>query len=158
MSVLCRRCKTEKDSSEFPPSLLRQGRTPYCKPCWSEYSSRTKSKPGYREREAEYQRIRYRKFPAKYKVKQVRSNARQRGLSISLTDERIVELASQDCSYCGATAGALLNGIDRVDNRIGYEEGNVVPCCFVCNRAKQDAGREEFIAWAARVVARSKEE
>lgn len=158
--VVCSKCCEEKGRDQFAPSFLDNAKKrPICRPCWRDVQRASRARhPEYKVKEAAAQRARYRRDPAKYKVRQVRGNARQRGLSIGLTDERIVELSSQDCSYCGAPAGALLNGIDRVDNRIGYEEGNVVPCCFVCNRAKQDAGREEFIAWAARVVARSKEE
>ena len=36
------------------------------------------------------------------------------------------------------------NGIDRVDNNIGYTEENTVPCCEFCNRAKLNNTEEYF--------------
>jgi len=38
------------------------------------------------------------------------------------------------------------NGIDRVDNSRGYESGNVVSCCGVCNMLKHVLSKEEFLA------------
>ena len=43
------------------------------------------------------------------------------------------------------------NGVDRIDNSRGYEEGNVVPCCRQCNWSKRDLTTEQFLAWVLRV-------
>lgn len=40
------------------------------------------------------------------------------------------------------------NGIDRIDSKIGYVEGNVISCCKYCNMAKMDRSQEEFLKWA----------
>ena len=32
----------------------------------------------------------------------------------------------------------LYNGIDRIDNKLGYIKGNMTPCCKICNHAKHD--------------------
>lgn len=45
----------------------------------------------------------------------------------------------------------IYSGIDRVDNSIGYTEGNVVPCCITCNKAKSKQTSEEFLKWVQRV-------
>ncbi len=37
------------------------------------------------------------------------------------------------------------SGIDRVDNSVGYEVDNCVPCCGVCNRMKRDLTKDQFI-------------
>ncbi len=37
------------------------------------------------------------------------------------------------------------NGIDRVNNEMGYEPLNVVPCCQECNFAKCKMSKDEFI-------------
>lgn len=39
------------------------------------------------------------------------------------------------------------NGLDRIDNSVGYTEDNCVPCCAVCNRAKNSMGYNEFIEY-----------
>jgi hypothetical protein len=43
------------------------------------------------------------------------------------------------------------NGIDRVDNFKGYEIDNCVPCCYICNYAKRDMSKDQFLAWVKRI-------
>lgn len=105
---------------------------------------------------------------------QYRCNARTRGLDFQLSKEQFLTITSRNCTYCGAppsntarhTGGNskpetialslyLYNGIDRVDNTRGYVDGNCVPCCKQCNRAKTDMTVEEFHTWVARVHARA---
>jgi len=50
----------------------------------------------------------------------------------------------KDCFYCGIKMGGV--GIDRVDNKIGYVEGNCVPCCKTCNWMKSDLNIKQFKA------------
>lgn len=40
----------------------------------------------------------------------------------------------------------LRMGVDRKDSSKGYVEGNLVPCCFVCNQVKGDRFSEEEMA------------
>jgi hypothetical protein len=90
-----------------------------------------------------------------------KSSARQRGHEFSLTYEQAVAFFESDCFYCGsrpdqkATAvksDYLYNGIDRVDNSVGYVHGNVVCCCKTCNRAKYQMSVTEFTNWIDRLV------
>lgn len=39
-----------------------------------------------------------------------------------------------------------MNGIDRVDNTMGYIVSNSVPCCQRCNLMKNDMPRDTFVA------------
>ena len=39
----------------------------------------------------------------------------------------------------------IYNGIDRVDNLMGYTLNNVVACCKNCNTMKKDLNKEEFL-------------
>lgn len=39
----------------------------------------------------------------------------------------------------------VINGLDRVDNSIGYIESNVVPCCYICNKMKGELPVEDFL-------------
>lgn len=61
----------------------------------------------------------------------------------------------QPCHYCGiehslrvsTNEGELnYNGIDRVDNKLGYLIDNTVPCCAKCNRMKGTLTKSEFLS------------
>ncbi len=97
-----------------------------------------------------------------------KQGAKQRQLEWDLSYEKFVEITSQSCFYCNAepvrincfeNAPSLqkdspnadwtkyttyFNGIDRLNNSLGYVENNVVPCCTYCNRAKSDLSFNDF--------------
>jgi hypothetical protein len=85
--------------------------------------------------------------------------------------EKFLELSQLPCFYCGIRnsnsfnkyitkdgystniavttewaekATFTYNGLDRVDPERDHSEDNVVPCCFPCNRSKDDQTLEEF--------------
>ena len=83
------------------------------------------------------------------------SRAKLKGIDWSLDDDLFFQLTSCDCHYCGAKPSNMENrndsqymysGIDRVDNSLGYTDGNVVPCCRECNVAKNDRNAEEYLS------------
>ena len=82
-----------------------------------------------------------------------------RGLSWSLSYEEAFSILSSNCAYCGAIPNQRhtkypewpYNGLDRIDNDKGYESGNVVACCGICNRAKSNMKLEDFENWIVRV-------
>ncbi len=83
--------------------------------------------------------------------------AKRRGRNWGLTDDEFTKLISADCSYCGSVPGNVLrdfvyNGIDRIDNAVGYILDNVITCCGYCNRAKGVRSYQEFADWIARLV------
>lgn len=91
------------------------------------------------------------------------SNARKRKLEFTLTREEFNKLIHSPCAYCGVVDSSITinkrhndflyhNGIDRIDNIIGYTLVNCVPCCFTCNRAKWSLAVEEFEDWLNRLV------
>ena len=92
-----------------------------------------------------------------------KAQANLRGIEWRLTRRQFFTLTQQPCHYCGApplqkararsnnTGIYLYNGIDRVDNSLGYRPDNVVPCCGTCNRAKMDMNYQDFLAWVAAV-------
>ena len=51
-----------------------------------------------------------------------------------------------DCYYCGKFPNKV-NGIDRVNNSVGYTYDNCVPCCKRCNYLKNKTTQEEFAQW-----------
>lgn len=91
-----------------------------------------------------------------------RGNARKKGRTFTLTEGESQQLLSAVCHYCGLppstlvrgkgkSSGIMVGGIDRLDNRVGYEIGNVVPCCNTCNYAKRDMTPAAFLEWVRRV-------
>lgn len=51
-----------------------------------------------------------------------------------------------------AQATLAYNGVDRIDNAIGYTSDNCVTACKQCNLAKYTYSKEQFLVWAERVV------
>ena len=88
--------------------------------------------------------------------------ARKRECKWDLTEEQFAELTQQDCYYCGAKPANIFNqkgsngeyiynGLDRVDNSKGYTMDNVVPCCKICNIAKNNMTLKSFKDWIKRI-------
>lgn len=89
------------------------------------------------------------------------ARAKKRGYSFDLSLYEFQILTSRDCHYCGITPQQIrkqgscpttyiYNGIDRIDNNLGYTFGNCFPCCKTCNQAKSNLTHAEFIAWLRR--------
>jgi hypothetical protein len=55
------------------------------------------------------------------------------GIECELTEEEIKEFFKEECFYCGELGN---NGIDRIENDIGYNVDNCVSCCSMCNYMK----------------------
>lgn len=71
--------------------------------------------------------------------------AKRRGIPYELTQFETIRLVQEPCFYCKATYTLPLhNGIDRVDNSLGYTKENSVSCCKWCNYAKNIMTIEEF--------------
>lgn len=45
-------------------------------------------------------------------------------------------VANNKCYYCPNKLPEAGGGLDRLDHRLGYQLGNVVPCCRCCNTRK----------------------
>ena len=113
-------------------------------------------------------------FPSSFKdlLNRYQQTARKKKLIWDLKVEDFAKIINKPCDYCGVApferynvyitkedsyrqgntkrmdkGWILYNGIDRVDNNLGYVSNNVVPCCKWCNYAKNNRSREEFIAW-----------
>lgn len=94
-----------------------------------------------------------------------RAAAARRGFTFSLTREQFNAITARDCHYCGAPPSNrhsrrhfngvfVYSGIDRKDSARGYEPGNCLPCCSVCNIMKQDVPYEDFLAHMHLICAR----
>lgn len=86
----------------------------------------------------------------------VRLTAKQRGLEFGLTEEQVYKINQRPCAYCGDSPHSvskvrnrfgksyIYNGIDRVDNNVGYTYENCVACCEWCNKSKLAHGVDDF--------------
>jgi len=88
-------------------------------------------------------------------------------LGFFLDYEEFLSFVSSSCAYCGAPpqnettfSGDLdkipevrvkYNGLDRVNNGVGYTADNVVSCCESCNRAKLAMTLDKFSSWVDRI-------
>ncbi len=99
---------------------------------------------------------------AKAKVfRDYQRNCRIREREWSLTDEQAEVLFQEKCFYCGVEPSNTktvdnsiytYNGIDRIDNSIGYTVNNSVSCCTKCNMMKSTMSAEEFTGHAERIA------
>lgn len=51
----------------------------------------------------------------------------------------------------GTNGAYFYNGVDRINNSIGYVIENCVPCCRQCNRSKDILNQKEFYEWIMRL-------
>jgi hypothetical protein len=90
-----------------------------------------------------------------------RRKALDRKLEFSLSKEDFEFIIKMHCFYCGqppsksrgkSKNGILIcNGVDRVNNNVGYLLENCVASCSTCNRAKFQMTHDEFLDWIRRI-------
>jgi hypothetical protein len=112
---LCRDCGAKKTLSEF----YKRAKSSYCIVCERARSSVRAKEPQQRWITA-------------------RSAAKERGIEWALSVEEFTRLASMLCSYCDEPTGVTGSGIDRLDPTLGYVHGNVIACCWSCNRIRSN--------------------
>lgn len=90
-----------------------------------------------------------------------KANAKLRNYKFELTFDEFKKLILSNCHYCGVEPSNIYfrnyyninyNGIDRINNDVGYLTTNVVPCCKICNIAKNNYTHNEFLKWIDRLV------
>lgn len=92
-----------------------------------------------------------------------KKSAKKRSYLWDIEPKDFRRLIAEPCHYCGSPPSQVCkdrhriegnityNGIDRVDNTKGYTTENSVPCCYICNRAKDTMTKETFANWIRRV-------
>jgi hypothetical protein len=119
-----------------------------------------------------YQRDMFLKHHVKYTnnfalnamVGEYKFGAKKRNLDFSLTHQECENIFSQNCYYCDSPPNCIkqtsskkdkhtlvYNGIDRIDNKLGYFKDNVVACCKYCNIAKHNMEFDFFIEWVKKL-------
>lgn len=86
----------------------------------------------------------------------IKNSAKNRELEFLLTEIDVRNLTKQRCHYCNSLPKSIkrvrnrhgqpyvYNGIDRVNNSLGYTLDNCVPCCEMCNRMKLAYSVDQF--------------
>jgi hypothetical protein len=111
-------------------------------------------------------------------VRRYKGGAKLRGYSWELSDDQVRSIVSKPCAYCGVSgylntriqyskknkaseshrkyitdrSSFVSNGIDRVDNNVGYVYDNCVACCTRCNELKQSYSLENFLGWIKQIM------
>jgi hypothetical protein len=68
-----------------------------------------------------------------------RSRAEKKELEFAITHDDYKSIILQDCYLCGKESTETnINGVDRVDNDIGYNMENCKACCKECNHMKNN--------------------
>ena len=65
--------------------------------------------------------------------------------------EDLIEYLDAPCHYCGGGVKTRL-ALDRLDSAVGYVPGNVVSCCWTCNRCKVDMTVDEWLSHMRKVL------
>ncbi len=71
--------------------------------------------------------------------------AKRRDYDFQLLTEEFNKLILQPCFYCGGMNKSGFNGIDRVNNNLGYIIENSVPCCSLCNKMKSNLHYRDWL-------------
>ncbi len=95
-----------------------------------------------------------------------RGGAKNRNLVFDIPRDTFKIVVSQDCHYCGepprerffkgAPTGLKANGIDRINSKADYIEGNILPACTTCNMMKRDIEYNEFLIKVGKISSRLK--
>lgn len=80
--------------------------------------------------------------------------SRLNGGGFDITREQHEHLVTLPCEYCGGPLNPTGHCLDRKDSSVGYLIDNVVPCCYPCNKIKNNLlTYEEMKAAMAAVLA-----
>jgi len=77
-----------------------------------------------------------------------RHSAAKRKQPFEMTVEQFLSLLKLPCCFCGGESG----GVDQITAGRGYVEGNIQPCCAMCNYMKLDYSEQEFIQQALKIA------
>lgn len=136
----CKTCKELKPLTEFSVrnSKNPNGRRAHCKQCrnkeWSDYN---------KEHKEEIRANNFKHYlKKKFNFERKYNNAKSRfGDKFILTYDEYIKILGEvpTCYYCEQPYFSSGTGLDRIDNTKWYEVGNVLPCCWDCNKHRQNS-------------------
>lgn len=93
----------------------------------------------------------YIRWSTKNPYKQAKKSANH---EFTLEESVYLKLIEQNCFYCEGPLSSTGTRLDRIDNTLPYTTDNVVPCCRMCNVAKNNHTQEAFVEMCSRVTKR----
>jgi hypothetical protein len=155
----CLECATEYS---VDGRNIKNGKSKRCVSCGHKHSDKYK----YGMRKSNFT---MKELKEKYLLNQKRKDAVKRGRAWTLSQEQFNSMIYKKCFYCGTipktttnvfafsnlspervkSGEITYNGIDRIDNALGYTWENTVACCSDCNKSKHTRTAEAFKAWIA---------
>ena len=84
--------------------------------------------------------------------KDIRYGSEKRGIPFEIDKDDVVEMSQRPCYYCNQLIERY--GVDAIEFRVGFVEGNVVPCCTLCNKMKKDNDWRDFVRMACNIAAK----
>ena len=140
---ICSGCGEEKPATlaHFNPHRqTRSGITQPCRECHKARMRVSNPKNYAKNREASL-------------LKSYRSSDARSGLEATVTVEWMKEnMTNSPCFYCETKDDPI--GLDRLDNSKGHSEENVVPCCKICNKSRNNLFTPKEMLMLGRVIAR----
>ncbi|APC25760.1 HNH endonuclease [Only Syngen Nebraska virus 5] len=168
--MICTRCKKEHNDC-----------TKWCEPCKVKSREKDKKRrekdpkkfnekmrtfrSNNKEHMRNYDRKRREKDPEKFrerdafrnatihrKYQDFKKGAERRNIPFDITEDFVGTITDKECFYCGEeTTKMKRNGIDRLDNTLGYTEDNCVSCCGACNNMKRCLDANTFVERCSQV-------
>lgn len=78
-----------------------------------------------------------------------KKRAENKNLPFEITKNEFTHMINSNCYYCDAPprqcSDSIRNGIDRINNEVGYITGNSVTCCTTCNMIKRNIRHDDFL-------------
>lgn len=160
MSTICTKCKklheeTTKFCANCKEKERERGKLKYAKNIEKERErsrQKTARNTEYRREKARQkyaeniEKERQRAATHKRTIADIKRSALRRNLRYDLTDEYAANITNEPCFYCGEdTTISRRNGIDRLDNSVGYVVENCVSCCNICNMMKKCLDPTTFV-------------
>lgn len=82
----------------------------------------------------------------------LKRNAVRNGFAFDISLYDYALLTANGCVYCEDELPVSGHGVDRKSSRKGYVQGNVQPCCAICNIAKGSMEHEVFVEHVLKIA------
>jgi len=74
------------------------------------------------------------------KFNNLKSKAKSRNLYFNINESEYANMIKLSCYYCNGffSLPETGGGLDRLNNELGYDINNIVSCCEICNKTRND--------------------